>query len=186
MAYRNGTYIAFHANGTSDPTASDMKYYNTLKMWKVREESEFHFINSHEKTSSVRDTSARETLKRSLITRLNSSKNMILIIGNTTWQDTDWIPFEIAYAVDECSIPIITAYTGYDSILAPAQLSHLWPKAFADRINNNTARVIHIPFKQNPLTDAVSQFHIDNLPDGGLVYYNRETQIQLGLINPFK
>jgi len=28
MAYHNGTYVAFHAGGTTDPTASDIKYYN--------------------------------------------------------------------------------------------------------------------------------------------------------------
>lgn len=33
MAYRNGTYIAFHAEGKTDPTASDIKYYRMLKAW---------------------------------------------------------------------------------------------------------------------------------------------------------
>ena len=31
MAYRNGTYIAFHANNATEPTESDFKYYNLLK-----------------------------------------------------------------------------------------------------------------------------------------------------------
>ena len=31
MAYRNGTYVAFHAGGITDPTESDIKYYNLLK-----------------------------------------------------------------------------------------------------------------------------------------------------------
>jgi hypothetical protein len=184
MAYRNGTYIAFHANDTSDPTESDMKYYNTLRMWKVREDSDFSFINSHEKTGSVRDTSQKETLKRSLRERLNNSKNMILIIGNTTNQDTDWVPFEIEHAIDVCKIPIIAAYPGYDWILAPGQLSNLWPKALSDRIYNGTAHVIHVPFKQDPLTSAVSQFDFDHFPLGvGLGYYSREAYIGWGIIN---
>ena len=49
MAYRNGTYIAFHANNTTEPTESDIKYYNLLKAWDVRNNDDFHFINSHEK-----------------------------------------------------------------------------------------------------------------------------------------
>lgn len=184
MAYRNGTYIAFHANDTPNPTESDMKYYNTLRMWKVREDNDFNFINSHEKTGSVRDTSLRETLKRSLRERLNNSKNMILIIGDTTKLDTDWVPFEIEHAIDVCKIPIIAAYPGYDWILAPAQLSSLWPKSLSDRINNGTAHIIHVPFKQDPLTSAVSQFDFDHFPlGGGLGYYSREAYIGWKIIN---
>lgn len=181
MAYRNGTYVAFHANNTPDPTESDMKYYNTLRMWKVRDESDFKFINSHEKRD-VRDWSTRETLRSALRERMNNSKHLLLIIGDTTRFDTDWIPFEIEHAVDNCEIPIIAAYPSYDCILDPSALSNLWPKALADRINNNTARVIHVPFKKEPIADAVAQFDFDNPPKGSLTYYTRETYINWGLI----
>ena len=50
MAYRNGTYIAFHAGGTDDPTASDMKYYRMLMAWHEHDKIDFRFINSHEKS----------------------------------------------------------------------------------------------------------------------------------------
>ena len=181
MAYRNGTYIAFHANNTSDPTESDMKYYNTLRMWQVRDESNFKFINSHEKRD-VRDWSTKETLKRVLRERMNNSKHLLLIIGETTRFDTDWIPFEIEHAVDNCGIPIIAAYPGYERILSPSALSHLWPKALADRINNKTALVIHIPFKKEPIAEAVSQFDFDNPPKGSLVYYSKETYEHWGYV----
>lgn len=181
MAYRNGTYIAFHANNTTEPTESDIKYYNLLKAWDVRNEDDFHFNNSHEKTSAVRDTSKRVTLERSLKTRLNNSKNMILIIGETTREDTDWVPFEIRYAVDECKIPLIAAYTGYDFILNPLGLSLLWPKALEVRINNTTARVLHIPFKKEPLKAAVSTYSHDLLPLGALSYYTQEKYTEWGL-----
>lgn len=120
MAYRNGTYIAFHANGTTQPTESDIKYYNLLKAWHVRSDNNFFFVNSHEKTSAIRDSSKRETLERALKERLANSKNMILIIGRTTKQDTDWVPFEIRYAIDQCRIPIIAAYTDYEYITSPS------------------------------------------------------------------
>jgi len=57
MTYRNGTYIAFHANSTTDPTASDIRYYNLIKAWSERSDDDFSFINSHEKTAAVRDSS---------------------------------------------------------------------------------------------------------------------------------
>ena len=52
-AYRTGTYIAFHANGMKEPTESDIKYYNLLKAWHVREDNDFSFTDSHEKTGSM-------------------------------------------------------------------------------------------------------------------------------------
>ncbi|MCX6717533.1 MAG: TIR domain-containing protein [Candidatus Taylorbacteria bacterium] len=179
MAYRNGTYIAFHANNTPNPSESDMKYYNTLRMWKVRDESDFKFINSHEKRD-IRDSSTKETLRRALMERMNNSKHLLLIIGDTTRYDRDWIPFEISHAIDNCEIPVIAAYPGYNRIMNPSALSELWPKALADRINNGTAKVIHIPFRKEPIADAVSQFDFNNLPRGGLSYYSKDAYLGWG------
>lgn len=182
MAYRNGTYVAFHANGTAEPTESDMKYYQLLKAWKIRTEGEFEFVNSHEKTAAVRDTSSRETLRSRLAERLRNSKNMLLIIGETTRRDTDWVPFEIEYAVDTCKIPIIAAYPNYTWILSPGELRPKWPAALASRIDNGTAHVIHIPFKQAPLADALPRFSYDNYPlGGGLGHYSREAYHSFGI-----
>jgi len=152
-----------------------MKYYNLLRAWHVREDNDFEFVNSHDKTAAVRDSSRKETLRRRLVERLNNSKNMILIIGKTTWQDMDWVPFEIEHAVDDCAIPIIAAYPGYTYIMKPEDLRSLWPAALEVRIDAYAARVIHIPFRREPLTEAVSQFHLNNLPSSPLTYYTRET-----------
>lgn len=155
-------------------------------MWCVNKNVDFTFINSHEKASAVRDTSTRETLRRSLVARLNNSKHMVLILTAPTKNDTDWVPFEIAYAVDVCQIPIIAVYPDYASILAPAELSNYWPPALASRITNGTARVIHIPFKLPAVLDSIEQFGVSNTayPTNGYGFYNRETQIGWGLINP--
>lgn len=183
MAYRNGTYVAFHAAGTSDPTASDMKYFNLLKAWHVREESEFFFSDSHAKTHAVRDSSSRTTLRNRLAERLRNSKNMILILGSTTRFDTDWVPFEIEYAIDTCEIPIIAAYPEYSRISDPDALGSLWPRSLTLRIDNATAHVIHVPFKQKPLADAVSQFSHNKYPNGGgLGIYDNDTYRQWGLL----
>lgn len=183
MAYRNGTYVAFHAGGTGDPITTDIKYYNLLKAWKVRDESDFAFVNSHDKTSAVRDTSKKETLERSLRERLNNSKNMLLILGPSTARDTDWVPFEIRYAVDSCRIPIIAAYIGYDRVQAPAALRTLWPAALAGRIDGGSANVIHVPFKKAPIADAIPRFGPNEFPKGGgLGYYSDEAYRSWGLM----
>jgi hypothetical protein len=181
MAYRNGTYIAFHAGGTTDPTASDIKYYRLMKAWHVNDDIEFSFINSHDKTYSVRDSSKKETLMRSLRQRLANSKNMVLIVGPTTKTDLDWVPFEIVEALDRYSLPIIAVYPGCSAVLDPAGLSRLWPAALATRINSNTARVHHIPFKQTVVDAAIRQFHLGNLPAGPLSYYNKTAYKSLGV-----
>jgi Thoeris protein ThsB, TIR-like domain len=181
VAYRNGTYIAFHAGGMTDPTASDIRYYRMLKAWHEHDKIEFQFVNSHEKVSAVRDSSTKETLRRSLRERLNSSRNMVLIIGQTTRLDTDWVPFEIEYAVDQCKIPIIAAYTDYTVITQPSQLNFLWPTAFSQRIANNTTRAIHIPFKQRAIDDAISRFDHNAPPATALNYYTVEAHRSFGI-----
>jgi hypothetical protein len=183
MAYRNGTYVAFHAQGTNLPGKSDMDYYNLMKAWAAKTDDDFTMINSHDKASSVRDSSKKTTLIASLQERLRNSKNMVLIIGDTTRLDTDWVPFEIEQAVDTYEIPIIAAYPDYGPILEPANFSTLWPTALADRINNKTAKVILIPFKKAPLMAAIDQFTHDKLPKSSLSYYGRESYVSWKLID---
>jgi hypothetical protein len=65
----------------------------------------------------------------------------------------------------------------------PSALSALWPKAVADRINNKTARVIHIPFRKEPVADAISQFDYDNPPKSPLSYYSRDVYTRWGFFN---
>ena len=90
MAYRNGTYVAFHANGTNIPGKSDIDYYNLMKAWSAKPDDDFTMNNSHDKAFAVRDLSKKETLRTSLLERLRNSKNMVLIIGETTLLDDDW------------------------------------------------------------------------------------------------
>ncbi|KTD01947.1 hypothetical protein Lgee_0809 [Legionella geestiana] len=184
MAYRNGTYVVFHAQNTSDPTKSDMKYYRLLTAWHEHSDIEFKMINSHDKTSAVRDSSKRATLQSRIRERLNNSRNMLLIIGSTTHLDDDNVPFEISYAVDKCGIPIIAAYTGYDSICTPSRLRYLWPNALAARINNNTAKVIHVPFRKEPIKAALQKYDYQDPPKGSLVHYTQETFRKWGLLQP--
>jgi hypothetical protein len=185
MSHRTSTYVAFHAEGKKNPIETDMKYYQLLKAWNVRDDNDFRFVDSHEKTAALRDWSARETVMRRLKERLSGSKNMILIIGETTRLDTDWVPFEIQYAVDSCEIPIIAAYpTSTFYIMAPGDLESLWPMALTTRIANNSAHVIHVPFRQEPLRDAVGQFSQNQYPkNGGLGCYGREAYQQWGFLH---
>lgn len=182
MAYRNGTYVTFHAGGTSDQSQSDIKYYRMLQAWHANDDIEFRFANSHEKTSAVRDSSSRETLRRALVTRLNNSKSMLVILTENTKLDRDWVPFEIEQAVDKCDLPLICAYPGYSAITAPALLSKLWPNALATRLNSGTAKAIHVAFAQKPLADAIGRYSVTNQPNGSLVHYTHDSYKAWGLV----
>lgn len=183
MAYRNGTYVAFHANGASYPLNSDIKYYNLIKAWSEKADDDFSIINSHEKTAAVRDNSSKETLRRRLKERLNRSKNMILIIGETTKSDDDWVPFEIEYAVDICKIPLIVTYVDVSIPIYDVSLYlHKLPDALRRRIDNRTVSAIHIPLKKNVLKHALS-FTFNNMPKGyGEGIYSVEAYKNFGLI----
>ena len=183
MAYRNGTYVAFHAAGTNQPGKSDIDYYRLMMAWTAKTDDDFTMINSHDKACAVRDASLRTTLRNSLLERLRNSKNMVLVIGETTRLDTDWVPFEIEKAVDTYKIPIIAAYTVFDKpIRNPSALSGYWPKALELRINDGTANTIHIPFKKEALKDAISQFSHANPPPGkGLGTYNDDAYRIFGI-----
>ena len=152
-----------------------------LKAWTEKSDDDFSIIDSHEKGSAIRDSSKKATLEARLKERLRNSKNMVLIIGETTKDDIDWVPMEITYAIDNCDIPIIAAYTGYKYILQPASHSNLWPAVLKTRIDNSTASVIHIPFKKEPLKDAISQFSHDNKPTSGLSYYSKDAYASFGI-----
>lgn len=84
MAYRNGTYVAFDGNGTTNPTKGDMKYYGLLQSWNASNKFELTFSDSHKKTYQVKDTSSGRMLQGRLLERMKNSKNMLLIISEDT------------------------------------------------------------------------------------------------------
>ena len=107
---------------------------------------------------------------------------MILILTADTQEDKDWIPFEIEQAIDRCKIPIIATYPGCGRILNPGALVDLWPLALHKRIITQEAHVIHIPFNEKTLIDAVGQFSYEKYPKGGgLGFYSEETYKQWGI-----
>ena len=167
MAYRNGTYVAFAADGNTDFTKSDIKYYNLLKGWNLMKSRTFRFVNPHEKGPQLRGESLEDTIKRTLRGRLDNSKRFMLLVGNTTRLDSDFVPYEIIYAIDTCKLPVIVAYVNHKTRITnscPKALKNLLPKTLTDRIDNGTAKTIHIPFRERIINKAIESFSHDKLP----------------------
>lgn len=179
MAYRNGTYVAFDGNGSTNPTEGDLKYYGLLRSWNKSNKNNLTFSDSHLKTYQVKDNSSIETLKSRLLERMKNSKNMLLIISKDTNWNRGMLNFEIEKAVDYYKLPLIVSYTGYDYILNPSALKGKWPKSLSEKIESVTANCIHIPFKEKAISAAISQFSVhstgENTLSSPLTIYTRET-----------
>ncbi|MBY6199128.1 TIR domain-containing protein [Vibrio hangzhouensis] len=177
MANRTGTYIGFDGLGKANPTESDFRYYSTMQAWSAGKNIDFRFVNSHDKTAAVRDSSLRSTLESRIRERLSASKNCIVILSGDTRKSGSMLSYEIEKAVDLYKIPLICVYVGYETINQPKELSNRWPNALTTRINNGTAKAIHVPFKKEILLTAINQFSVNNsIPSGALVTYTKEAQ----------
>ena len=95
MAYRSGTYIAFDGLGQTNPTLSDFKYYSIIEGWASNKHIEFKYVNSHDKTCAVRDTSLRTTLESRIRERLANSKNVVVILSSNTRKSGSMLTYEI-------------------------------------------------------------------------------------------
>ncbi|HHP5619394.1 TPA: TIR domain-containing protein [Bacillus cereus] len=165
MAYRNGIYAAFDGQGTTNPTESDIRYFRLLKMW-AQPHGDFKYIDSHEKTRSVRDSSNAETLKRVLRERLSQSKVMFLILSNETNYDRGFLNYEIEKALDLYKLPVIIAYPQISEGPISNQwgkLKQRWPKALKERLTDNSREDIsclHIPFQKELIHRALGHMTI--------------------------
>lgn len=119
-----------------------------------------------------------------VLERMCSSKNMVVIISEDTAWDLGMLNSEKSKAVDVYILPLIIAYVGYEYILKPRQLSTLWPKALSERIKNGSAICIHIPFDEQAVMAAISQFSVHSTGNNILkflyTYYSKDTYIKWG------
>ncbi|MDR0741518.1 MAG: hypothetical protein LBF28_01970, partial [Rickettsiales bacterium] len=77
-------------------------------------------------------------------------------------------------------IPIICAYLDItDKRLKPNP--SLYPAALATRINNETAKTIHIPFHKDVIKMVIGQFSPDKLPNGSASTYVDKYYDRIGL-----
>lgn len=184
MAYRNGTYIAFDGLGQTDPKLSDFKYYSIMEAWARNKSIDFKYVDSHDKTCAVRDSSLRATLESRIRERLSNSKNVVVILSTDTRKVGSMLIYEIEQAVDKHELPLILAYVDYKVLASPWELSSYWPNALSSRIRNKTARAIHIPFIKEAILDAINQFTMSNPLTSALSNYSKQAHLDFGVLSP--
>lgn len=174
MAYRNGVYAAFDGQGKTNPSESDIKHFNLLKSWTKGED--FKYIDSHQKTNAVRDTSSEETLKRALRERLSNSKVMILILSNDTNYDRGFLNYEIEIALDYYKLPLVITYPQIEGEINKQWLTleKRWPKALKERLNDKSRddlSCLHIKFNKENISSALKYMTIHDIKYKGARYY---------------
>lgn len=187
MPYRNGTYIAFDGQGTADPTESDLKYLGILRSWNKNQNNILNFYDSHLKTYRVLDSSSRKTLEARLLERMRKSKNMLIILSEDTNYDRGMLNYEIEKAVDYYRLPLIIAYTGCEYLVNAQKYSERWPKALRIRIENGSAKAIHIAFKEKAIMTAITRFSVhsvgENVLRSSLCVFSSQTYMSWGYLD---
>ncbi|MCT0392031.1 TIR domain-containing protein [Pseudomonas aeruginosa] len=168
MAYRNGNYTAFYVAEPFHPSSlganatKDFQYYNTLRMWKGADAT-FPFVDSHDKTYSVRDGSDWEyTLKPRLRERLRNSKNIILILSSIT-TNSRALREEVDYGINNQGLPVIVVYPEYatkESLLAGGSLKQevkgLWGNLPVFRDSMSKVPTLHVPMNKDLIKQALN------------------------------
>jgi hypothetical protein len=112
--------------------------------------------------------------KRTLRGRLDNSKRFLLLVGNTTRLDTDFVPCEINYAIDRSKLPVIVAYVNHKTRITTSchqALNNLLPKCLVDRIEDKSANTIHIPFRERIINKAIEDFSYLKMPSHNFSLY---------------
>lgn len=166
MGYRNGIYVAFNGCGTTHPTDSDIKYFNMLKAWSENKSIDFSFVDSHQKTYKVLDTSTKKTLLNRLNERMSKSKLLFLIVTDRTKNSSDVVDHEIIRAIDNDEIPVVVAYTDKEIIKnVSSEMKAKLPKSLQDRIKENKCKILFIPYKRKAIDAAFKAFGVNQTKD---------------------
>lgn len=159
MPNRTGNYTAFYVNEPFNDSnlkacsTRDFVTYNLLRAWKGQDTS-FPFVDSHDKTYSVRDGSDWETtLKPRLHDRLNKSKNIILILSSIT-KDSRALHEEIDFGINTNGLPVIVIYPEYsekrelldsNAKTFNSNIKKLWDNLPIFRNSMSKVPTIHVP-----------------------------------------
>lgn len=187
MAYKNGNYSAFYVkepfnqNNLGANAARDFVSYNLLKAWKGKD-SNFPFIDSHDKNYNVRDGSDWEkTLKPRLRDRLNKSKNIVLFLSSHAG-NSQALREEIDYGINTNGLPVIVVYPDYSeksdiincqSKTIKQQIKNLWDNLPKFRDSMSKVPTLHVPNKKALIEKALkdTDFMVNTKCDTDTYFY---------------
>lgn len=161
------TYVIF--DGDKDRYA-----YAFLKGWKVNDRVEFDFRDAHDIGNMTGRAQDEAYVKSELRKRMQASKQVVVLVGDSTKNLRKFVGWEIDLAV-ELGLPIIVVNLNgkrqMDSDLCPVPL--------------RTGYVVHVAYKRAIIKHALDNFPGEfarrNSSDTGSRYYGDETYQKLGI-----
>lgn len=103
MAYRNKTFVSF--------ASEDIHCYYLMKAWKQNENIDFDFYDAHDLNTAL-DSSQPETIKRRLRERLANTKQVVMLIGDSSRKVSDdtgrFFHYE-AEVIERLELPVVFA-----------------------------------------------------------------------------
>jgi len=140
MAYRNKTYVAFDGD-------KDMWAYGFMKGWSNREHIDFNFYDAHDISALTSRAQDEYYIKSILRERMKSSKQFIILVGESTRYLRKYVHWEIELAIS-LNLPIIVAnLNGVNKVD-----NNNCPTALKTHIS------VHGPFKKDFIKRAMDDF----------------------------
>ena len=144
MVYKNKTYIAFNADDGNPK--GDIKYYRLMTAWDKNDKLDFDFFNAHD-LNNLRKDSKDEAIKNALRERMKNSKLFILLVGDGTADNQDFVEWEINAAIKR-EIPIIVVNLNGSRNVD----NSLCPKLLQENLS------LHISFNQKIIYEAIKNW----------------------------
>lgn len=142
MSYRNKIYVCFDGD-------KDIHYFYLMKAWTKNQNDffkEFNFYDAHE-MNYARDDSQEITIKRKLKERLDNSKLLIVLVGESTRYLYKFVRWEMEQAL-KMGIPIVAV-----NLNGKRSMDE-------DRCPNiiQSELVLHISFNQKIIEKAINEW----------------------------
>ncbi|MCF7954837.1 MAG: TIR domain-containing protein [Phycisphaerae bacterium] len=169
MSYRDKTYVIFDGD-------NDMWAYAFMKGWKNNDKIDFDFEDSHDMLTLTRNAQNEDYIKGVLKKRLNSSKQFIVLVGESTKNLYKFVRWEIEIALSLGLPPIVVNLNNIKSIDA-----NLCPPILKG------SNGMHIPFKLKIIKYALDNWpsYYRNSVDKSIVNdwnYNEQVYQKLGIL----
>lgn len=164
---RTKTYIAFDGD-------TDIGSYRLLKAWSANKCFPFSLNDAHD-VNNARDGSLPDSIKQQLQARLDKSKHLILIIGDSTNRNRRGIlQYEINYALRN-KLPIFLLFKGFKP--EHRDTPDLWKKYLLPRIpavlkNHSGVKYCLVsPFTQKSAEGLTQKHSHLSLPGEGYTWH---------------
>lgn len=165
MSYRNKTYVIFDGD-------KDMWAYAYMIGWKRNNNIDFNFHNAHD-LNTITGRSSETNTKRKLRARLSNTKQIIILIGESTRYLYKFVRWEIEVARD-LTLPIVAVNLNgarsHDAQRCPPIL--------------DGADAIHVSFKRGIINHALDDFcprYREYFGRNKNYYYENDVYWSLGL-----